>query len=59
MKKLLIGTLAIMFSIFGLQKLADALNTTVRSSAVESERMIAANNGGFNPKVRDQGLDKA
>jgi hypothetical protein len=58
MKKLLIGTLAIMFSILGLQKLADTLDTAVKGKAVESERTIAAN-GGFSTNGSDKGKTKA
>lgn len=58
MKKLLIGTLAIMFSAFGFQKLADALDTTIKGKAVEAERVIASN-GVFAPYGSDTGKDKS
>lgn len=54
MKKVLTGILAITFSILGLQKLADKLDTGVKSKAIESDRMIAGNGGGL--KGRNGGL---
>ena len=47
MKKILTGILAVAFSILGLQKLADTLDTNVKSKAIESDRNIAGNGGGL------------
>ena len=59
MKKLLIGTLVILLTAVGFQKLADSLDTSIKSKAVESERTIAANGdgGGMKP-MGDAGGDK-
>ncbi len=52
--KLFIGTLAILLTAFGLQKLADKLDTTIKGKAVESERAVASN-GGMTPKAGKNG----
>lgn len=66
MKKLLIGALAIVLSAFGFQKLADTLDTEIKSKAIESERTIAANGGAggggisaAGDKGRGKGKNKA
>ena len=43
MKNLFIGILAILSTIFGLEKLADSFDTTVKEKAIKSERQIAGN----------------
>ena len=37
------GSLAIICSIFGFQKMADKFDVTIKNSAVDSERNIASN----------------
>ena len=61
MKKLLRGSLAILCAAIGLQKLADNLNTDVKSKAIESERVIAGNGSGYGPKGEsgDKGKSKS
>lgn len=59
MKKLLIGTLAILLSTFGFQKLADTLDTAIKSKAMKAERTIASNGEIKSKGGDDKGKNKA
>ncbi len=58
MKKLLIGMLAIICSVIGFQKMADKFDVTIKNNAIDSERNIASNGGGFPPKGRGNDGEK-